>query len=215
MNDKKLRFCFRLPVQPESFLKLLRPAGTVWLTIRFDLRQIPSSLRPTAARSVSEKFHALTTRATSTTALFRRARRVKAVSESYTTSTWSLTFTATNSPSRISAAISSFGRLSWKLASAIETSSGLSVRMCATVGRRRWSVKRGKDSQRVKTVVSGRFYAGFARRIDLLAGEFRESREFRFALNPGLFVLNSVTPGLALQVGRLILSRAVFPDALP
>jgi hypothetical protein len=127
-------------------------------------------------------------------------------------STWSLTLTATNSPSRISAAISLFGRLSWKLASATETSSGLSVRMCATLGGRSWSVKREKNSPRVKTAVLARFYAGPTSRIDLLAGE---SREFRFASDLGLLVLNPVTPGAVLSIGRLILPKTVFPAATP
>jgi hypothetical protein len=68
--------------------------------------------------------------------------------------------------------------------------------MSTTVGIGGVSVKREQDSQRVKTAVLGRFYAGFVRRIDLLASEFCKSREFHLPQDLTLFVLNPVTPGL-------------------
>lgn len=52
--------------------------------------------------------------------------------------------------------------------------------------------KLAKRSQRVKTMTSDRVYAGFVRYIDLLAGEFCESQEFRSTSNLGFFVLNPV-----------------------
>jgi hypothetical protein len=170
-------------------------------------RNKPRICRP--ALCISQAFAALVV-------LFRRARRVKAWSESYTTRTCPRTFTATNSPSRINVAISSFGRLSWKLASATETSSGLSVLiMCATVGTGSVSVKYESNSQRAKTTSLVRFYAAFVSRIDLSVSEFSESSKFSFAPNFCLFALNHVAPRIAFQIGRLVFPRAAFPRTAP
>lgn len=71
-------------------------------------------------------------------------------------------------------------------------------------------VKHEKRPLRGKIAVSGRFYAVSSRCVDLLAGE---SCVFRFALDPGLLILNPVTPGFTYLVGSRISSGAVLPHA--